>query len=952
MSEQVGVQLVALDGPAVLATLNRFADVLTKTGTTAQRSSKEVDAAGNIMTGALQRVGQMATNALMNAGRAFVNFIQSSIKQAEDYESSMNVFQSVTGASADEMERAGQLAQELGADLDLPSTSAADAGKAMTELAKAGLSVNDVMTAAKGTLQLAAAGALSEAEAAEVAANALNTFGLEGEAATRVANYLSAAANSSSLEVKDAADSVKQAGSVFSSFQGPVVGAEQALIDTTVAISLLGNAGIKGSDAGTSLKQSLLMLAAPSDKARGIMEKLAGAVGETGSIAYTAEGKMRPFRDILDITAKSTANMTQQQRQYAISTIFGADATRSILSLLQAGPEKWDAMSASITAEGAASDLADARTKGLAGSIGGLQSQIETLAMEAILPLLPLLAGVVEKFSAWAGSWAGTLGPVMTAFVEGLIKAGEIIQAVFLPALYGATAATLAWAAANSGQLLIALALLFQRVMIATTAVTAHATAVALAALPYVAIAAAVGVVILKFQQFNAQVEDATAQMLAGKEFWTSSAKALEDFGQTSEETQQRYGGLAQSIRDQRELLEANVESLAKRQAAGLLTEETYNREMEALNRQATSIDAASKMLNTFVQEEVNAAKAHMTASDKLDAMTQDQGEFSGAVNISMDDLKKYEKQLEKTYEDGAKAVEDFTNTSVDFLTTITEQHKKNQDEQMLQTAKHYAEQAAAQKAHLGDMLADYTVTQKELGNITGEQAGVILEEIEKQYGGVQSTSARTFMEMTAQIDKFATEGGISVEELGQNLSGLTDASIETKQKMDALATKYTAELVQNFDEGKIDAEKLREELLKIPGKVYSEVHVTTYKHESGGSTAGNMASGGEYKPGKLTWVGERGPELFMSGSPGYMFNNREMADVARYLSGTHRREGASNIVMPPPQIIIMQPANTTTNNYQTQSAPQMPASRPAPGIWVPGVPVSDILNANIAERG
>jgi TP901 family phage tail tape measure protein len=114
----------------------------------------------------------------------------------------------------------------------------------MSELAKAGLSVNNVMAASKGVLQLSAAGQLSNAQAAEVIAGALNMFALTGEDAVKVADPLAADPNRSSAGVTDMADALKMSGNVAAS-------ADLGLDQLVTSISLMANAGIKGSDAGT-----------------------------------------------------------------------------------------------------------------------------------------------------------------------------------------------------------------------------------------------------------------------------------------------------------------------------------------------------------------------------------------------------------------------------------------------------------------------------------------------------------------------------------------------------------------------------------------------------------------------------------------------------------------------------------------------------------------------------
>ena len=133
------------------------------------------------------------------------------IAKVIDLETSLNVLQAVTGANAAQMAVASARAIQLGADITLPGVTAAKAGDAMLELAKAGLTFDQVMAATPGTLRLATAGQLGFAEAAKITGRAMNAFNLDGSQATRVADVLAAAANASSVEVRDMAFSFAQA---------------------------------------------------------------------------------------------------------------------------------------------------------------------------------------------------------------------------------------------------------------------------------------------------------------------------------------------------------------------------------------------------------------------------------------------------------------------------------------------------------------------------------------------------------------------------------------------------------------------------------------------------------------------------------------------------------------------------------------------------------------------
>jgi len=332
------------------------------------------------------------------------------------YEDNLNIFQAVTRATGVQMGLVAAKARELGADVKLPGVSAAGAASAMTELAKAGLTVQQSMDSARASLQLARASGMSEAESANIAANALNVFGLKARDLTSVVDQLAATANSSSVEMRDVSDSFKMAASVFAGFQAPAVGSKEAIIELNTAIGILGNAGIKGSDAGTSLKQMLLQLTGPTKQAKSLMELLAykarsasislseqtavlhgdvkersvalaeivkhnKALKDTGDIAFTAAGKMRSLPEIIDMVSKGTRGMTQEEKAYTITQIFGADASRAILALMKGGLPVYEAMRQAVLRQGAAADVARAKNIGLRGAFDNLKSQLENAAI-------------------------------------------------------------------------------------------------------------------------------------------------------------------------------------------------------------------------------------------------------------------------------------------------------------------------------------------------------------------------------------------------------------------------------------------------------------------------------------------------------------------------------------------------------------------------------------------
>ncbi len=236
-------------------------------------------------------------------------------KSFGEYERNLAVLETTTGATSAQMEKMRGTAKALGGDIRLPGTSAGDAAAAMLELAKGGLSVEESMSGARGVLELSAAAQIENAEAATIVADALNTFSLAGEDASRVSDLLAATANASTAEITDVANGFQQAGAVFASNGVPIE-------DLSAALGLMANAGIKGSDAGTSLKSMMMRLTAPTAQA-------GRAIEELGLQIYDAQGNMLPFDNIVGQLEDRTKGLSQEQRNMAYETIFGSDAIRA-----------------------------------------------------------------------------------------------------------------------------------------------------------------------------------------------------------------------------------------------------------------------------------------------------------------------------------------------------------------------------------------------------------------------------------------------------------------------------------------------------------------------------------------------------------------------------------------------------------------------------------------------
>lgn len=321
------------------------------------------------------------------------------------YQKALNIMQAASGATAETMDRVSDKAQELGSNLKLPGVSAADAATAMTEVVKSGFSVAEAMDAAEGSLALATAAQVSAGEAANIMSDQLSAFALEGKKAAEVADILANVANESSGEITDHADAMRQASAVWHS-------AGMDIDDLATSLGVMARAGIRGSDAGTSLKTMLIKLFKPTATAQKALDKL-------GVSVYDAQGNMIPFSGIVEQFTTATKGMSDETRNAALATIFGTDSIRAANTVLTMGEDKWLKLNKAIRTGAGAQELAQARSKGLGGAMDALNSQLEGLYIVAYEKVAPVLERVVRavakgvgkftKFTEGAGSLADSL---------------------------------------------------------------------------------------------------------------------------------------------------------------------------------------------------------------------------------------------------------------------------------------------------------------------------------------------------------------------------------------------------------------------------------------------------------------------------------------------------------------------------------------------------------------
>lgn len=383
------------------------------------RAERDLDKIGNKMSSVGKKLSLGLTVPLTFFGKQAVDV-------AASFEQNMNVLQAASGATGAQFQQMSALAKALGGDLNLPATSAGDAAAAMLELSKGGLSVADTMAAARSTLQLSAAAQIENGKAAEIVANSLNQFRLAGDQAGRVADLLAGAADSASGGVSDMALALKQSGAAAASAGIPIG-------DAVTAITALAKIGIKGEDAGTSLKTALIALGKPTTEA-------AKRMADLHVHAFNARGQFVGLRDLSEQLKEKLGGLTEQQQLNSLATIAGTDGYRALFALMQQGGTGFDSLSAKVNKQGSAAKMAAAQNKGLKGALDAMRSAFETAAQAGIEPIIGDLTRLaksvgetVNKFSELPqGTRRITVELLAVAAATGpvIIGLGNVVKAI------------------------------------------------------------------------------------------------------------------------------------------------------------------------------------------------------------------------------------------------------------------------------------------------------------------------------------------------------------------------------------------------------------------------------------------------------------------------------------------------------------------------------------------
>ena len=320
--------------------------------------------ASGAVSGAVQSVTGMGVQMMAGAGIGYG--IYDTVKTYMDFEAQMKKVQAISGASGSEFEALTAKAKEMGAQTQF---SATEAGQALEYMAMAGWKTDDMLSGISGIMDLAAASGEDLGKVSDIVTDALTAFGLKASDSAHFADVLAAASSNSNTNVGMMGETFK--------YVAPIAGAlGYSAEDTAVAIGLMANAGIKGSDAGTALRATMTRLVDPPKDA-------AEALNALGISVRNSDGTMKPFMQTMKELRSKFGGLSQAEKAQMASSIAGQEAMSGFLAIVNASDSDFDKLTDSIyNADGAAAKMAATMNDNLKGDLKALSSVWESFQLE------------------------------------------------------------------------------------------------------------------------------------------------------------------------------------------------------------------------------------------------------------------------------------------------------------------------------------------------------------------------------------------------------------------------------------------------------------------------------------------------------------------------------------------------------------------------------------------
>lgn len=464
-------------------------NIATTIGNNLQSAGKSMTSAGSTLT-------KTVTTPVLGLGTA-------AVKVTSDFESAMSKVSAISGATGGDLDALNKKAQEMGAKTKFSATESAEA---FTYMAMAGWKTEDMLNGIDGIMSLAAADGLDLATTSDIVTDALTAFGLSASDSGHFADVLAKASSNANTNVSMLGESFKYAA--------PVAGAlGYSAEDTAIALGLMANAGIKGSQGGTALRGSLTRLIKPTDDAAALMEQY-------GLSMTNADGSMKSLGEVMNMLRDKLGGLTEAEQAQVAAQIFGQEAMSGMLAIINASDSDYAKLTDAIyDADGAAQQMADTMLDNLSGQLTLLKSALEGLAIQFGEILMPY----IKQFVTWLQNLTQRLQELTPEQKEQVVKWAAIAAAI------GPVLMVLGKLTSSVGSIITTFGKIPGAIAKAKSAFTAVSAAIGGISAPVVAVVAVIGVLIAAFVNLWKTNEEFRNKMTA---IWDGIKSKFESFAQ------------------------------------------------------------------------------------------------------------------------------------------------------------------------------------------------------------------------------------------------------------------------------------------------------------------------------------------------------------------------------------------------------------------------------------
>ena len=352
-----------------------------KMSSEAKATGKSIKSAGDTIANAGSAMTKSVTAPIAGVGIA-------AVKTAADYESAMSNVQAITGATGDDFKKLTQLGKDLGA---ATAWSAQECAEAMQYTGMAGWTAKENIDGLKGILDLASASGTDLARTSDIMTDAISAFGYKASDSAKFADVMTKACTSANVSVDTLGESYKYCGAICGTMG-------YSIDEITTSLAVMGNMGIKSSQAGTTLKNAISNMAAPT-------KNMKAAMNDLGISIVNQDGSMKSWGDVIKNLQGSFKGLTQDQQAAYAKQLFGKESMAGMLAIINTSTSDYNALADSIkNSGGAANDAAQTQLNNLNGQLTLLKSALEGAAItigDKLLPYIKNAVGWVQKATDW-----------------------------------------------------------------------------------------------------------------------------------------------------------------------------------------------------------------------------------------------------------------------------------------------------------------------------------------------------------------------------------------------------------------------------------------------------------------------------------------------------------------------------------------------------------------------